>query len=72
MPVDEALPHPLQIVSIRTRGTTRDGYYRIGDRWYALIDLERWTMNTSPYWEQDRSWYLTTRDVESWLDAGDG
>jgi hypothetical protein len=48
------------------KGEVRAGYYHIGDRWYALADLDRWRMNTSPSWNTDRSWYLKTDDIEAW------
>ncbi len=61
------MPDELTVVSVRVRGRVRAGYYRIEDRWYALVDLDRWRMNTSPYWSEDRAWYLKTEQVEAWL-----
>ena len=61
-----SLPDEKEEVLVRVRGDVRPAYYRIGNRWYSLADLERWKMNTSPYWEKDRSWYLKTEDVQGW------
>ncbi|MFW5972408.1 MAG: hypothetical protein ACOCTG_00335 [Bacteroidota bacterium] len=63
---DQELPYPKDEVSVRVNGSVRRAYYRMYDRWYALIDLDRWKMRTSPYWEEDRSWYLRTDDIEAW------
>ena len=63
---DSALPDPGESVSIRTKGSVRPAYFRIRDRWYAFIDIDRWQMNTSPYWPADRVWYLTTDQIEAW------
>ena len=60
------LPWEQDVVTVRVNGRNRSGYYRIDDRWYALVDLDRWQMNTSPYWEEDRAWYLTTEEVDAW------
>lgn len=65
--IEKELPFPREEVTIRTHRSVRPGYFRIGDRWYALVDLERWTMKTSPFWPEDRSWYLTTDEVEAWM-----
>lgn len=65
--IREALPDEQAEVAIRVRGRVRPGYYRIADRWYALVDLDRWRMNTSPYWPEDRTWYLETDQLEAWL-----
>ena len=59
-------PHPGVLVSVRVKGQVRPNYYRIGDRWYSLDDLDRWRMNTSRYWEADRSWYLETYQIDLW------
>lgn len=64
------LPDEKEEVWIRVRGDQRPSYYRIGDRWYSIRDLNRWRMNTSPYWRSDRSWYLKTEDVEAWRPNG--
>lgn len=64
------LPDEREVVWIRVRGGLRPNYYRIGERWYALVDLHRWKMNTSPYWRFDRSWYLKTEDVDAWCRNG--
>ncbi len=66
IPVQQALPDEQELVVVRVRGQVRPDYYRIGDRWYALDDLHRWRMNTSPYWAQDGSWYLRTEQIEAW------
>lgn len=63
---ENALPDEMEEVWIRVRGDVRPHYYRIDDRWYARVDLDRWRMNTSPYWQKDRSWYLETEDVTAW------
>ena len=62
----QSMPDEKEEVTVRIRGQARPRYYRIGDRWYAVVDLERWRMNTSPYWPVDRSWYLKTDQVEGW------
>ena len=59
-------PEEKQLVSIRVRGEVRYRYYRIGDRWYSLDDLDRWKMNTSERWPADLSWYLKTSQIEAW------
>lgn len=64
-PMDE-LPYRAELVAIRVRGKVRRACYRIEDRWYAMIDLDRWQMNTSPYWPDDQSWYLRTEQIEAW------
>jgi hypothetical protein len=63
------LPDPGEPVSIRAKGAVRPAYFRIHDRWYAFVDLERWQMNTSPYWPVDQVWYLTTDQIEAWRPA---
>ena len=70
---EQRLPDEKQEVWVRVRGDVRPRYYRIGERWYALVDLERWRMNTSPYWKHDRAWYVQTDDVQAWrpMDPGD-
>lgn len=60
------LPDDKEEVWVRVRGDVRPGYYRIGDRWYAREDLNRWRMNTSRFWRKDRAWYVKTEDVEAW------
>ncbi|WP_456426770.1 hypothetical protein [Rhodocaloribacter sp.] len=65
--IREEMPEELAVVSVRVRGRVRPGYYRIEDRWYALVDLDRWRMKTSPYWAEDRAWYLVTEQIEAWL-----
>lgn len=67
IPVERELPYERDVVSIQTAVGIRRGYYRIENRWYALVDLERWQMNTSPYWERDRTWYLTTSAIRAWM-----
>jgi hypothetical protein len=62
----DSLPYRAEPVTVRVRGEVRHGYYRIEDRWYAFIDLDRWRMNTSPYWPKDQSWYLVTDQIEAW------
>lgn len=64
---DHTLPEDGKLVTVRVRGKLRPGYYHIRGRWYALIDLDRWQMNTSPYWAEDRSWYLKTEQIEGWV-----
>ena len=63
---DEDLPPEKALVTIRTRAEVRPRYYRIEDRWYSLGDLHRWRMNTSPYWNTDRAWYLKTEQIDAW------
>jgi hypothetical protein len=67
-PFDE-LPYRAEIVFVRVHGRVRPAYYRIHDRWYAMIDIDRWQMNTSPYWDEDRAWYLRTDEIEAWRPA---
>ncbi|GIV59152.1 hypothetical protein GQ464_015240 [Rhodocaloribacter litoris] len=64
--VGEQVPEEAVTVCIRLRGQVRTGYYRIRDRWYWIGDLDRWQMNTSPYWAEDRAWYLNTEEIEGW------
>ncbi len=64
--IREELPEELAVVSVRVRGRVRPGYYRVRDRWYALVDLDRWRMKTSPYWREDRAWYLVSEQIEAW------
>jgi hypothetical protein len=66
---ENELPYREELVSVRVNGKVRPAYYRIYDRWYAMIDLDRWQMNTSPYWSEDRSWYLETEQIEAWRPA---
>lgn len=54
------------LVSVRVNGKVRPNYYCIHGRWYCLDDLDRWRMNTSRYWPEDRSWYLDTSQIEAW------
>ena len=68
--MEDELPEERQIVSIRLRGSVRPDYYRIEDRWYSLGDLHRWRMNTSPYWPEDRAWYLETEEIDAWRPGG--
>lgn len=63
---DNRLPDEKELVTIRVHGAARPACYRIADRWYSMVDLERWQMNTSPYWEVDRSWYLRTEQIRGW------
>lgn len=70
--VEKRLPDEREVVSIRVKGQVRRGYYRIDGRWYAMEDLHRWRMNTSRYWETDRTWYLKTEEIESWLPPAGG
>ncbi len=65
------LPEEKQLVAIRVRGQVRSACYNIDDRWYALEDLDRWRMNTSPYWEMDRAWYLKTEQIEAWCEKAE-
>lgn len=67
--VSEELPDERERVTIRVQTRVRPNYYRIADRWYSLDDLDRWRMNTSPYWPEDRSWYLETGEIEAWRPA---
>lgn len=60
------LPDEKEEVYIRVKGHIRTHYYHIEDRWYSAEDLDRWQMNTSRYWETDRTWYLKTDQIESW------
>lgn len=66
--VNVSLPEEEALVDVRVRGSVRPDYYRIEDRWYSLEDLDRWRMNTSRYWKEDRTWYLETEQVEGWRD----
>ncbi len=66
--VNVSLPEEEALVAVRVRGSVRSDYYRIEDRWYSLEDLDRWRMNTSRYWKEDRTWYLETEQVEGWRD----
>ncbi len=59
-------PDERELVTIRIGNAERRQYYRIEDRWYSLGDLERWAMNTSPYWPLDRTWYLRSEDIRAW------
>ena len=68
---EDALPEEGEEVWVRVRGNVRPRYYRIDGRWYALIDLDRWQMNTSPYWNADRSWFLKIDEVEAWRPLGE-
>ncbi len=71
--VDEDLPEEEVLVTVRVNGVARWDYYRIEERWYGLEDLNRWRMNTSRYWAQDRTWYLKTEQIEGWKGApGEG
>jgi hypothetical protein len=63
---DRGLPDEKEEVAVRVRGELRLHYYRIGERWYATVDIERWRMNTSPYWTKDRAWYLKTEQIDGW------
>ncbi len=63
----QRLPDEGAPVEVRTaHAGARADYYRIGDYWYALEDLDRWRMNTSRYWPQDQAWRLPTRLVAAW------
>jgi hypothetical protein len=64
--IRDGMPEEKEEVAIRVRGHIRPACYRIGERWYALLDLDRWRMNTSPYWPEDRSWYLESGQIEAW------
>jgi hypothetical protein len=66
----KGLPEEKELVVVRVRGRERRDYYRVDGRWYALEDLDRWQMNTSRYWAQDRSWYLDTEQIEGWQARG--
>ena len=61
--IKDELPEENKLVTIRVRGKERPDYYRLYDRWYSLEDLDRWRMNTSRYWPEDRTWYLKTEQV---------
>ncbi len=65
--IEVTLPEEGQLVMIRVGGCLRPRYYQVRGRWYCLDDLDRWRMNTSPYWEEDRSWYLKMEQVEGWV-----
>jgi len=64
--IDAALPDEQELTTVRVHGAERRHYYRIGERWYWMGDLNRWQMNTSPFWSIDRSWYLKTEQIEGW------
>lgn len=64
--VHDRLPDEAEPVTVRVHGVVRPDYYRIDGHWYSLLDLDRWQMNTSPYWTTDRAWYLLTEQVEAW------
>ncbi len=62
----ENLPDEEVLVTVQVQGEVRENYYRIGGRWYAMVDLGRWRMNTSPYWPTDKTWYVKTENIEAW------
>ena len=64
--VQTALPEEKELVTIQVNGTARTDYYYYDGRWYSMVDLDRWKMNTSPYWAEDRAWYLVTEQIEGW------
>ena len=68
---DKMLPDEKEEVSVRVQGQIRHRWYRLQHRWYAVEDLDRWVMRTSPYWSQDRSWYLRTDEIEAWQSLQD-
>ena len=60
------LPEEEELVTICVNGKERSQYYRLYERWYYLEDLNRWRMNTSKYWSEDRTWYLESEQIERW------
>lgn len=63
---EKEMPDEGVLVWVRVHGDLRPRYYRIGGRWYALVDLDHWRMRDSPYWKRDRAWYLKTEDIDVW------